>query len=104
MNNDVNVFHSYLDPVMYGDWPPEMRQVIGARLPIFTKEERKMLQNAQLDFIGLNHYTAIYTKDCLVNPCTSESYEPGEAAVHLTGFKDGACIGYEVSFLRNEPN
>ncbi|XP_011628484.1 beta-glucosidase 18 [Amborella trichopoda] len=59
----------FLDPIVFGDYPPEMRQILGSRLPRFSKEERRKLQNG-LDFIGINHYTSLYVKDCLFSECT----------------------------------
>lgn len=81
----------FLDPIMYGDYPPEMHQIIGSRLPVFSAEERKKL-STKLDFIGINQYTAAYAKDCMFSPCTS-AYSLGESMVYVTGEKDGTLIG-----------
>lgn len=79
---------------MYGDYPPEMHEIIGSRLPVFSAEERKKLSN-KLDFIGINQYTAAYTKDCMFSPCDS-AYSLGESMVYVTGEKDGTLIGERV--------
>jgi lactase-phlorizin hydrolase len=53
-------------PVVFGDYPPTMRQYIGrkseqegreeSRLPVFTDEWKELLKGSA-DFLGLNHYT-----------------------------------------------
>jgi beta-glucosidase len=53
-----------------------------------------LLQN-RVDFIGVNHYTAIYAKDCISSPCELNTYE-GNALVFATGEKDGVRIGKPV--------
>lgn len=49
----------FLDPILYHshDYPQAMRQRLGDRLPIFTKEERYLLRNS-VDFVGLNYYSS----------------------------------------------
>ncbi|XP_048127593.1 beta-glucosidase 18-like isoform X1 [Rhodamnia argentea] len=84
-------FAWFVDPLVYGDYPPEMRQVVGSRLPTFTTEEQKKL-DVKLDFIGINHYTTEYVKDCMFSFCTS-ALSMGEASVYVTGEKDGVYIG-----------
>uniref|UniRef100_A0A7C8ZNK5 Beta-glucosidase n=1 Tax=Opuntia streptacantha TaxID=393608 RepID=A0A7C8ZNK5_OPUST len=61
----------FLDPIMFGEYPPEMRRILGPNLPKFTLKEQKILNKA-LDFIGINHYTSLYVKDCMLSMC-----EPG---------------------------
>lgn len=48
-----------MDPVLYGDYPAVMREVVGSRLPTFTEEQSASLRGS-VDFIGLNAVTAIY--------------------------------------------
>ncbi|KAL5990473.1 Beta-glucosidase 18 [Asimina triloba] len=80
----------FLDPIIYGDYPPEMRQILGLRLPIFSLSDRKKLQN-KLDFIGVNHYTTLYVRDCMFSPCNSDTV--GDNYAFVTGVKDGRPIG-----------
>uniref|UniRef100_A0A0A9F361 BGL04 n=1 Tax=Arundo donax TaxID=35708 RepID=A0A0A9F361_ARUDO len=42
-----------------------MRDILGPNLPEFTSKQKKKLQDTKLDFIGLNHYTTLYIKDCI---------------------------------------
>ncbi|XP_010245701.1 PREDICTED: beta-glucosidase 18-like [Nelumbo nucifera] len=81
----------FLDPIFYGEYPPEMRQILGSRLPMFSVEDKKKLGN-KLDFIGVNHYSTLYVKDCMLSQCES-STSFGEASVYITGEKDGHPIG-----------
>ena len=50
----------FLDPIYFGDYPKSMQDAIGSRLPLFSREEIKKLQEGSLDFIGLNHYITRY--------------------------------------------
>uniref|UniRef100_A0A0E0KST1 4-hydroxy-7-methoxy-3-oxo-3,4-dihydro-2H-1,4-benzoxazin-2-yl glucosidebeta-D-glucosidase n=1 Tax=Oryza punctata TaxID=4537 RepID=A0A0E0KST1_ORYPU len=73
----------FLDPIFFGEYPREMREILSSNLPTFTPEEKKLLQN-KVDFIGINQYTAIYAKDCIYSPCALNTYE-GNALVYTTG-------------------
>ncbi|KAF5760465.1 putative beta-glucosidase [Helianthus annuus] len=55
----------FLDPIMFGKYPEEMENILGSLLPEFSDDR---LQNG-LDFIGINHYTSFYVKDCLYSTC-----------------------------------
>jgi beta-glucosidase len=64
---------------MFGDYPLEMCRLLGSRLPNFTYEERRKLQNT-LDFIGINQYTTVYMKDCIYSSCVVDDFD-GNALV-----------------------
>ncbi|CAK7331899.1 unnamed protein product [Dovyalis caffra] len=51
----------YMDPLTKGDYPQNMHDNVGGRLPKFTSEESKMLKGSY-DFIGLNYYTTYYAQ------------------------------------------
>jgi len=57
------------DPIFgeSGDYPPEMRELFGSRLPEFTEEQKKLLKGSA-DFFGLNHYGTGWV---VYNPNTS---------------------------------
>nr|Q7XPY5.2 PUTATIVE PSEUDOGENE: RecName: Full=Putative beta-glucosidase 15; Short=Os4bglu15 [Oryza sativa Japonica Group]CAE03399.2 OSJNBa0004N05.23 [Oryza sativa Japonica Group] len=86
----------FLDPIFFGEYPREMREILSSNLPKFTPEEKKLLQN-KVDFIGINQYTAIYAKDCIYSPCALNTYE-GNALVYTTGVRNGAKIGKPTAF------
>ncbi len=46
----------FADPVYKGDYPAEMRERLGDRLPTFSDDEKEILRGSS-DFFGLNHYT-----------------------------------------------
>ncbi|CAN6235612.1 unnamed protein product [Urochloa humidicola] len=82
----------FLDPIVFGDYPPEMRQILGSRLPTFSSEERRKL-SYKLDFIGVNHYTTVYAKDCMFTPGCPSGEATQDAQVSVTGVKNGKPIG-----------
>jgi beta-glucosidase/6-phospho-beta-glucosidase/beta-galactosidase len=47
------------DPLIFGDYPAEMRIRLGDRLPRFTDSQRLEMIGS-LDFMGLNHYSTLY--------------------------------------------
>ncbi|XP_059283976.1 beta-glucosidase 18-like isoform X2 [Lycium ferocissimum] len=93
-----------LDPLVHGDYPIEMRQYHGRKLPRFSSEEAILIKNST-DFIGLNHYTTCFAKDCLHSNCACMDSDVlcthGEnrairGFVLVTGQKNGAYIGDQM--------
>ncbi|KAJ3680034.1 hypothetical protein LUZ60_016312 [Juncus effusus] len=85
----------FLDPIILGDYPSEMRKIVGSNLPKFTSEERNLILKNKLDFIGINHYTTVYVKDCMFSSCEITSYEAA-GLIQTTGEKNGNLIGKET--------
>ncbi|MED6133367.1 hypothetical protein PIB30_027664 [Stylosanthes scabra] len=52
----------FMEPMTYGSYPAEMVNKLGDRLPRFSQEQSKMVQNSY-DFIGINYYTTYYVTD-----------------------------------------
>jgi beta-glucosidase/6-phospho-beta-glucosidase/beta-galactosidase len=50
------------DPIWFGDYPQEMKDRLGSRLPKFTREEQFLLKGSS-DFFGLNHYSSLLASD-----------------------------------------
>ncbi|CAN6558962.1 unnamed protein product [Malus baccata var. baccata] len=50
---------TFMDPLVYGNYPHSMQSLVGNRLPKFTKKQSNRLKGS-FDFIGLNYYTANY--------------------------------------------
>lgn len=48
-----------VDPLVFGDYPAEMRIRLGDRLPQFSESQQLELIGS-LDFMGLNHYSTMY--------------------------------------------
>ncbi|KVH96927.1 Glycoside hydrolase, catalytic domain-containing protein [Cynara cardunculus var. scolymus] len=59
----------FLDPIIFGKYPEEMKDILGSLLPDLSNDYLKKLKNGLLDFIGVNHYTSFYAKDCSQSTC-----------------------------------
>ena len=60
------------DPLIFGDYPTEMRLRLGERLPEFT-EKQQLDMIGSIDFLGLNHYSTLYAS-AKTEPSTYEGY------------------------------
>ncbi|KAE9452699.1 hypothetical protein C3L33_15403, partial [Rhododendron williamsianum] len=95
----------FLDPIILGKYPEEMHKILGSILPNFSEKDLEKMKRG-LDFIGINHYTSFYIKDCLFSVCERG---PGnsrtEGLILRTALKDGNLIGESVRFGEmNNPN
>ncbi|KAL0888922.1 hypothetical protein Bca101_012905 [Brassica carinata] len=70
-----------LDPVIYGTYPKEMVNILGPALPRISTNEANNLKNSKVDFMGINHYTSYFIRDCLVSACNT-----GSGAFKADGF------------------
>jgi beta-glucosidase len=84
----------FLDPLFFGDYPHQMRQILGPNLPKFTEGEKQLLKK-QIDFIGVNHYDTFYAKDCIYSLCDLDLYTV-EALVFESAERKGIPIGKPV--------
>ncbi|CAD6344167.1 unnamed protein product [Miscanthus lutarioriparius] len=83
----------FLDPIILGDYPSAMHKILGPNLPEFTSKQKKILQASKLDFIGLNHYSTSYLKDCISSsPCELDPFD-GDARISTSTERDGIPIG-----------
>lgn len=82
---------------MYGDYPKEMREILGSELPSFSDEEKNCIKGS-LDFISINHYTTSYAKDYFHSSCSDKANRPINAFVETIGYRDGILIGDPVCF------
>ncbi|KAG9449110.1 hypothetical protein H6P81_009075 [Aristolochia fimbriata] len=97
-----NTLGLYLDPVLFGDYPSSVKQIVAGRLPVFTREESDEIKGS-FDFIGVNHYVTLYVMDnaTWVPPASSEvpgQEEPDSPEVPDTfavtsSEKNGVVIG-----------
>lgn len=74
-------FDRFLHPLVYGEYPKTMQEIVHDRLPKFTKREVKIVKGG-FDFIGVNHYTSYY----MFNPNWTETSPPGYQADWNVGF------------------
>ncbi|CAN1135316.1 Beta-glucosidase 44 [Linum perenne] len=52
-------FGWFLHPITYGEYPRTIQEIVGDRLPKFTKEEVEMVKGS-IDYLGVNQYTTYY--------------------------------------------
>ncbi|XP_052623528.1 LOW QUALITY PROTEIN: beta-glucosidase 18 [Lactuca sativa] len=81
-----------LDPLIYGDYPQEMHEYLGNQLPKFSIHEKYILKNS-IDFIGINHYSSIYTKDCTNSTCSPTANRAIQGFLDIVAMRDGVLIG-----------
>ncbi|KAL8131457.1 hypothetical protein AgCh_007405 [Apium graveolens] len=81
-----------LDPLVFGDYPAEMRQYLGSELPQFSFEEIEYVKGS-IDFIGLNHYTTSYSEDCIYSNCTEGADHAIVGYQQKRADRDGSLIG-----------
>ncbi|KAI3718743.1 hypothetical protein L6452_19625 [Arctium lappa] len=84
----------FLDPIIFGKYPEEMKDILGSLLPDFSYDYLKKLKNGLLDFIGINHYTSFYAKDCLHSTCEQGPGVSKTEGYYLrTALKNNVLIG-----------
>ena len=59
---DAYMNRQYLDPVFFGHYPEELREIYGAAWPEFPEEDFALIRQP-LDFLGINYYTRAVTCD-----------------------------------------
>lgn len=93
----VFVMNRVLDPLLNGDYPPEMYRLLGENMPKFSPDELKKIKGS-IDFIGINHYSSLYAENCSYSP-SKLGCQAIKGFVYTTGERDGVPIGEEVSYL-----
>ncbi|KAM0014061.1 putative beta-glucosidase [Helianthus debilis subsp. tardiflorus] len=64
----------FLHPLVYGEYPKTMRNIVKDRLPKFTAQEVKMVKGS-FDLIGINQYTTYYMYDPHQKPPKDLGYQ-----------------------------
>jgi beta-glucosidase len=59
---DAYMNRQYLDPVFFGRYPEEMKEIFGEAWPVFPDHEMRRIRQP-LDFLGVNYYSRNVTKD-----------------------------------------
>ncbi|KVI02193.1 Glycoside hydrolase, catalytic domain-containing protein [Cynara cardunculus var. scolymus] len=95
-NSDVEpliaMHNMSFDPVIFGDYPEEMHEYLGSELPNFSLDEKRFMKNS-IDFIGINHYSTKYAKDCTNSSCSPTANHAIQGFLELVGERDGVPIG-----------
>ncbi|KAG5253566.1 beta-glucosidase [Salix suchowensis] len=83
----------FMDPLTNGDYPRNMHDFVGGRLPKFTTEESEMLKGSY-DFIGINYYTTYYAQniDYYADYKSTVGFM-SDARANWTGERNGIPIG-----------
>ncbi|XP_018459194.1 LOW QUALITY PROTEIN: beta-glucosidase 3-like [Raphanus sativus] len=77
-----------LGPLIFGEYPDEMKKTVGSRLPVFSLEESQQVKGSS-DFIGIIHYLAASV--------TSIKFKPS-----LSGHQDFySDMGASMTYLGN---
>uniref|UniRef100_A0A6N2MJY6 Beta-glucosidase n=1 Tax=Salix viminalis TaxID=40686 RepID=A0A6N2MJY6_SALVM len=94
----------FMDPLTNGDYPRNMHDFVGGRLPKFTTEESEMVKGSY-DFIGINYYTTYYAQNIdadyqSVNPDRSQA---GVKWLYI--YPEGICklLNYTKDHYRSPP-
>ena len=85
------------------DYPPCMREQLGARLPPFTPAEFALLADAETDFYGMNYYTAQFARHRDESPSDTDYLGNVD---ELQQNKEGTPVGEEsgLGWLRSCPD
>ncbi|XP_010519733.1 PREDICTED: myrosinase 5-like [Tarenaya hassleriana] len=97
--NDVNAtkraidffFGWFMEPLVRGDYPQIMRELVGDRLPHFDISEIGSIKGT-FDFVGVNYYVAQYVRNG-PDPDPDRPCVISDPRVNLTFFRGGRPIG-----------
>ncbi|QCX33789.1 glycoside hydrolase family 1 protein [Caloramator sp. E03] len=69
---DLLFNRSFLDPVVKGEYPKDLIELLKQNnlLPEVQKDDKKLIENNKIDFIGINYYQPrrVKAKACMPNP------------------------------------
>ncbi|XP_052153006.1 beta-glucosidase 13 [Oryza glaberrima] len=85
----------FMDPLIRGEYPLSMRELVRNRLPQFTKEQSELIKGS-FDFIGLNYYTSNYAGSLPPSNGLNNSYST-DARANLTAVRNGIPIGPQAA-------
>ncbi len=84
---DAYMNRQYLDPVIFGTYPEEMREIFGEAWPEFSDEDMKLVKQP-IDFVGINYYTRNVSRDNpLALPVRATGVRQPQHAVTETGWE-----------------
>ncbi|KAF8733779.1 hypothetical protein HU200_014626 [Digitaria exilis] len=85
----------FLDPLINGQYPKTMQDIVKDRLPSFTPEQAKFVKGSA-DFIGINQYTASYVKGQKLLQQSPTSYS-ADWQVQYASARNGKPIGPQAN-------
>ncbi|XP_047319443.1 beta-glucosidase 12-like [Impatiens glandulifera] len=81
----------FIDPIVYGEYPEIMRELVGKRLPKFTEKQVRLIKGSY-DFVGLNYYSTNYAISVPSANSVNLSYTT-DAQVNFTNIRNGVALG-----------
>uniref|UniRef100_A0A0E0P047 beta-glucosidase n=1 Tax=Oryza rufipogon TaxID=4529 RepID=A0A0E0P047_ORYRU len=85
----------FLDPLINGQYPKNMRDIVKERLPTFTPEQAKLVKGSA-DYFGINQYTANYMADQPAPQQAATSYS-SDWHVSFIFQRNGIPIGQQAN-------
>lgn len=67
-------YNWFLSPLVYGEYPVRMQNIVGDRLPKFTSEQLVMVKGA-IDFVAINYYFPYLTSPGTALPSDPTSFD-----------------------------
>ncbi|KAL6966295.1 beta-glucosidase, partial [Sarracenia purpurea var. burkii] len=86
------MFGWFMDPLINGDYPTNMRKLAGSRLPTFSDTDKNKVKGS-FDFIGLNYYTSQYVADHPSDSGTKNLSYSTDPKIKFTYERNGIPIG-----------
>lgn len=84
---DAYMNRQYLDPVFFGRYPEEMREIYGDAWPAFSDEDMNVIAQP-IDFLGINYYTrGVMRHDASVWPVQAAYARTPHATYTETGWE-----------------
>ncbi|KHN06219.1 Non-cyanogenic beta-glucosidase, partial [Glycine soja] len=80
----------FMEPLTKGEYPRNMRALVGSRLPKFSKWQAKLV-NGSFDFIGLNYYSSGYING--VPPSNAKPSFLTDSRTNTTFERNGRPLG-----------
>ncbi|XP_038905760.1 beta-glucosidase 11-like isoform X3 [Benincasa hispida] len=87
-----------LHPLVFGDYPNLMKDIVGLRMPIFTKAEKELVKGS-CDFIGIIYYYRIHVKDKPPSQILETRDYHADVAVQLLSMEDERAPEVRVGSL-----
>ncbi|KAL8111028.1 beta-glucosidase 44-like [Apium graveolens] len=81
----------FLHPIVYGEYPKTMQNIVKDRLPKFSRKEVSMVKGSA-DMVGINQYTAYYMQYVAVNESMPPGYQNDWQVAYVYA-KNGVPIG-----------
>ncbi|KAG4386799.1 hypothetical protein AAZX31_11G126500 [Glycine max] len=84
----------FMEPLTKGEYPRNMRALVGSRLPKFSKWQAKLV-NGSFDFIGLNYYSSGYING--VPPSNAKPSFLTDSRTNTTFERNGRPLGLRAA-------